>query len=347
MSTTVTVIIPTFNTERFLKDTIASVVGQDYRPIEVVVVDDGSSDNTVALARKLLAEAALPHHVFTALNGGQNIARNIGLGIATGELIKFLDHDDVLPPWAIRTQVEALEASGADLLMGSIERFNGEKADEFFAGKSATPPMPASEPVETGHPIETVEKFGPTFNEILVRAELIRKAGGFCPRLGTCEEFHLFGRIALTTPDVRICYQAEPAVLYKRCFDGSLAVRYRKENSTVRNWGLAACEELARDILKQGGGLDQPWKETILDKLYLGAMTCYRDGLRGQALGAIETWSKAGRSLPSFQPAFHERLHRLLGFGAAERLLERVRRLRDRVLGRSPSQEPSSSGSTR
>ena len=284
----VSIIIPTFNAERFLKDTIGSVVGQDYRPIEVVVVDDGSTDGTVELARTLLAEAALPHHVFTAVNGGQNIARNIGLGIVSGDLVKFLDHDDVLPPWAIRTQVEALEESSADLLIGSIERFDGEKAEAFFAQKPSSAPMPPSVPVETGHPIKTAENYGLTFNEVLVRAELVRKAGGFCPRLGTCEEFHLLGRIALTSPGLRLCYQAEPPVLYKRCFEGSLAVRYRRENSTVRNWGLAACEELARDILREGSGLDAPWKEVIFDKLYIGAMTCYRDGLRGQALTAVE-----------------------------------------------------------
>ncbi len=329
MPSTVSIIIPTYNTEKFLAETLNSVIDQDYRPIEVVVVDDGSTDQTVALARKILAASALPHHIFTAINGGQNVARNIGLGLATGDLIKFLDHDDILPPWAIQTQVTALEESGADLLIGSIERFDDKDAESFLAERASEDPPPPTTPIDPGHPLSTARKYGPTFNEALVKSKVIRAAGGFSPKLGTCEEFNLLGRISLLTPAAELRYQETPVVLYKRCFEGSLAIRYRNENSTVRNWSLAASEELAREAIKEEIEITGPWKDVVFDGLYWTATASYRDGLQGHALSAIEVWKKAGLPVPKLTPAYHDFLHRLFGFRNAEQILGAVRTLRN------------------
>ncbi len=105
---TVSVIIPAFNAEVFIAETLDSVVGQSYPSLEVFVVDDGSSDNTVAIARTYEERGVM---VFVQENCGACRARNIGLSKSTGKYIQFLDADDVLSEDKIEKQVAVLEQS--------------------------------------------------------------------------------------------------------------------------------------------------------------------------------------------------------------------------------------------
>jgi glycosyltransferase involved in cell wall biosynthesis len=101
---TVTVVIPCFNQARYLPDAIRSVFAQSHPPIECIVVDDGSTDETSALA------AAHGTRVIRQANRGVSEARNAGLLAARGELIVFLDADDVLLPDALARGADALAA---------------------------------------------------------------------------------------------------------------------------------------------------------------------------------------------------------------------------------------------
>lgn len=89
----VSAVIPAYNAERFISETIHSVLAQTYEIAEIIVVDDGSSDRTAEVA------AGFPRtHVIRQPNGGQAAARNTGIRAASGEWIAFLDHDDVWLP---------------------------------------------------------------------------------------------------------------------------------------------------------------------------------------------------------------------------------------------------------
>lgn len=100
----VSVIVPVYNGERYLDATLRSIYAQDYRPIEVLVVDDGSTDGTAAVAR------AFPEvRYFHRRNGGPAAARNTGLEHAQGELIAFLDADDLWLPGKLTLQVRYLQ----------------------------------------------------------------------------------------------------------------------------------------------------------------------------------------------------------------------------------------------
>ena len=103
----VSVAIPCFNQARFLNDAIASVRQQRYAPVEVVVVDDGSTDETGQIA------AAAGVHVSRQRNAGLSAARNAGLKMARGEFIVFLDADDELLPDAVESGVELLQRRSA------------------------------------------------------------------------------------------------------------------------------------------------------------------------------------------------------------------------------------------
>jgi glycosyltransferase involved in cell wall biosynthesis len=101
----VSVAIPCFNQARFLKDAISSVRRQRYAPVEIVVVDDGSTDESARIA------AAAGVRLARQGNAGLSAARNAGLKMARGEFIVFLDADDELLPDAVESGVELLQRS--------------------------------------------------------------------------------------------------------------------------------------------------------------------------------------------------------------------------------------------
>jgi len=99
----VSAVIPVYNGERYLYDAIESVRKQTYTPIEIIVVDDGSSDTSADVARRFDDV-----HLVTQENAGAASARNKGVQESNGELIAFLDHDDCWDPDKTALQVEHL-----------------------------------------------------------------------------------------------------------------------------------------------------------------------------------------------------------------------------------------------
>jgi glycosyltransferase involved in cell wall biosynthesis len=108
--TLVSVVMPVYNGERFVSRTLASALGQTYRPIEVIVVDDGSTDQT-----PIIVEAAAGRdsriRLFRRKNSGVATARNFGIQQARGPLIATLDSDDLWHPEKIARQVGVMQAS--------------------------------------------------------------------------------------------------------------------------------------------------------------------------------------------------------------------------------------------
>lgn len=104
----VSTVIPVFNRAAMLLGAVHSVLAQDLRPIEIVIVDDGSTDDTGGVCEELVAAYPEFIRVIHQENGGAGAAREAGRRIATGEFIQFLDSDDRLLPGKFSSQVEAL-----------------------------------------------------------------------------------------------------------------------------------------------------------------------------------------------------------------------------------------------
>jgi glycosyltransferase involved in cell wall biosynthesis len=96
----VSILIPSFNAERWIKQTLESAIGQDYSRIEVVVFDDGSTDRTLEILKTFDSRVL---RVFVQSNSGGPAARNTALAHAQG--IQWLDHDDILETNKIRSQM--------------------------------------------------------------------------------------------------------------------------------------------------------------------------------------------------------------------------------------------------
>jgi Glycosyltransferases involved in cell wall biogenesis len=106
----VSTIIPVHNRAALLRDAVASVLAQTYRPIEVILVDDGSTDQTVQVCDAFAAEHPQEIRVIHQANTGPGLAREAGRRIARGEFIQYLDSDDVLLPVKFERQVAGLNA---------------------------------------------------------------------------------------------------------------------------------------------------------------------------------------------------------------------------------------------
>jgi len=106
----VSAIVPVYNRPGGLREAVDSILGQSYRPIEVVIVDDGSTDETPAVAERLFGEHPGIVRVVRQANAGPGAARETGRRLARGELVQYLDSDDLLLPLKYERQVAALRA---------------------------------------------------------------------------------------------------------------------------------------------------------------------------------------------------------------------------------------------
>jgi glycosyltransferase involved in cell wall biosynthesis len=130
VSPLVSVVIPVFNGERFLREAVQSVLSQKHSPLEVIIVDDGSTDGTENVARGLPAPVRYLHQT----NQGPAAARNRGIEQAQGSLIAFADADDLWPPDKLELQLPCLITDPAiEIVIGRIQQvlLGQTQAEEF------------------------------------------------------------------------------------------------------------------------------------------------------------------------------------------------------------------------
>ena len=120
------VVVPAYQVEAWLEGALDSILGQSYRDLEVIVVDDGSSDGTGEVAERVAARDPRVQVLHQA-NAGLGGARATGVQHATGELLAFADSDDVVLPEAYTRLVASLDATGSDLAIGAVERLRGSE----------------------------------------------------------------------------------------------------------------------------------------------------------------------------------------------------------------------------
>ncbi|WP_188893748.1 bifunctional glycosyltransferase/CDP-glycerol:glycerophosphate glycerophosphotransferase [Microlunatus endophyticus] len=123
----VSIIIPIYNVEEYVGECLTSIVGQSYRKLEIIVVDDGSTDGSARIARGY-ARWDPRIRIIRQANRGLGGARNAGIAIARGRYLCFADSDDILPPNSIELMVRSLQRSGSDFAVGAPWRIaNGRK----------------------------------------------------------------------------------------------------------------------------------------------------------------------------------------------------------------------------
>ena len=134
----VSIITPAFNAEEFLSGTVESVKSQTFKDWELIIVDDCSTDNTLEIARTCAEADKRIRVVKTECNGGVSAARNLGLSIATGDYIAFLDSDDLWAPQKLEKQIQFMLENDCTLSYTDFQKFDsstGEKGKIIKAPK--------------------------------------------------------------------------------------------------------------------------------------------------------------------------------------------------------------------
>ena len=200
----VDVIIPAYNAAQTIEATLRSVLSQTLLPGQVIVVDDGSDDETGSLA---MAMGGLVK-VIRQPNGGQGSPRNLGLLASDATILVFLDADDLLLPNALETlQAALIERPECLLAFCRVQLFTDADAPSF----------PAVSPLDAGGQVWSRlvwRNFIRTTGCVMMRRGALVEAGGWdaCRQMQGCEDWDLWLRLAELTPFAKV---AEPLLLYR------------------------------------------------------------------------------------------------------------------------------------
>ena len=143
----VSVIVPTYNNEARIEKTLRSIIAQDYPNIEIIVVNDVSTDSTATIARRVLTAWGGQFKVIDrSVNGGQSASRNTGLNLAQGQYVIFFDHDDLAEKNYISRLCSEAEGTGADLVFCGFKIYHeGKNRYEEFPIKLSSPLQSAND----------------------------------------------------------------------------------------------------------------------------------------------------------------------------------------------------------
>jgi glycosyltransferase involved in cell wall biosynthesis len=201
MQPLVSIIIPVFNAEKTLAQTIDSALTQTYENFEIIVVDDGSTDGSFNIAEQFIAHGV---RLLSQPNNGASSARNHGLRVSSGDFIQFLDADDVLHPKKIECQVRtARKYTNLHLIGGIWRRFDYDISKPYL-------PMPYT------------EKETKIFDNVqwlidrpymiphvwLVSKELIGLAGEWNEKLSFNDDGEFFYRVIAASAEIIIDHEA-------------------------------------------------------------------------------------------------------------------------------------------
>ena len=226
MPALVSILIPCYNAERWLPETLDSACAQTWPHREIIVVDDGSDDHSVAIARRYKASGV---KVIEQPHRGASAARNAALAVAQGEYIQYLDADDLLAPDKLVLQlVEAIESQAHFAFCGTWTRFTQSPADADFAPQPLSADLP---PVEwLLLKFENNRMMHPA--AWLIPRSLATAAGPWNESLSLDDDGEYFTRVVLASKGVRCCHDA--VSYYRSRLPGSLS-----SSSTDEAWASA------------------------------------------------------------------------------------------------------------
>ncbi|PSB59038.1 glycosyltransferase family 2 protein [Chamaesiphon polymorphus] len=198
----VSIVIPCYNGETFVKEAIDSALGQTYSNLEVIVINDGSTDRSLEIIESFGGKIQIE----STINQGVQLTRNKGLELATGDYIKFLDSDDVLLPDCIEKQV----ARSVQLPLDSKSIVYGD-VDWTDSQLQTIPGYPSQAQPSDLDPVAAIMSYSPLTSCPLHNRKYLLEVGGFDPFLVNRHENDLHLRLVLA--GVQFVY--DPCLVYK------------------------------------------------------------------------------------------------------------------------------------
>ena len=195
MDSLVTVVIPAHNSRRYIVPALDSILVQKHRPIEIVVVDDGSTDATAEMVRGYAPEV----RIIKQEQRGHPAARNAGIRAGRGEFLAFLDHDDLWSPDKLELQIASFERNPAlELVFGHIQNF-------------FTPEMPDEECKRLAVPLQPLP--GLLQGAMLARRQSFDRVGPFSEERSVGDFLDWYGRAMVAQVKVEMIPET---VVYRR-----------------------------------------------------------------------------------------------------------------------------------
>lgn len=247
MTPLISIIIPAYNAEAWVAAAIESALAQTAVEKEIIVINDGSQDNTSGIARQFVAQDV---RIVDQPNRGASAARNHGLRLASGEYIQYLDADDLLAPDKLARQAEVLRQQGPDVLAScSWGRFSSDPAQAEFTPQAVAAARTGIEFLQLHY--ETGSMMQP--GAWLASRQLLDRAGPWDESLSLNDDGEYFARVMLTAsrlvhvPDARCYYRSgQPGSLSRRTDRAALDSLFRSVELTIRH--LRAADASARTV---------------------------------------------------------------------------------------------------
>ncbi|MCB0792004.1 MAG: glycosyltransferase family 2 protein [Flavobacteriales bacterium] len=307
----VSVIIPCHNVEAHIDRALASAMAQTHPDIEVVCVDDGSTDGTAAILHRWSAEASRPIRVLQQENRGASAARNRGMAECDGPWIQFLDADDAIAPGKVARQVALVEAHpDTDLVVGDYE--------SVMPNGLLLPALALYDRAWMGL-IKT--RLGTTSANLWKR-EAVAAAGGWPEDLRSSQDYALM--FHMLRHGARVVWDRVIGTEVLKRPSGSIS-----QTSVHANWGRYVA---LRRAMKEHLAATDPvrYKEEIATLEQYIFMALRIMAVKDRRAAVAEFRRSIGRGfVPEVGRAITERyvlLYKLLGFAGAERLLEVIGR---------------------
>lgn len=200
---TISVIIPAYNAERTILETITSVQQQTFSDFEIIVINDGSTDRTLELLESIKDERI---KIFSYENGGLAAARNRGISHATGEFIAFLDADDMWTADKLELQLLALQKHPEAGVVYSWSQFMDEKGKLTYV---------VDDRLIEGYVYEKllINNFLNNGSCVLIRRQAIESVGEFDSACKGCEDWDFYLRLAV---DWHFVLVPKPQIIYRQ-----------------------------------------------------------------------------------------------------------------------------------
>jgi glycosyltransferase involved in cell wall biosynthesis len=258
----ISVVIPTYNRAQRVQVALASVLAQTYREIEVIIVDDGSTDDTrEAIARAISRsnDGARRIRYFYQANQGPSLARNRGIAEARGKWIAFLDSDDDWLPEKLELQMRALQGLGGQCEACFTDaRMVNDRGMDTTSFRAFNRKYKEPVGIDRGAVQSLAKSFcGFWISTLLARIEAVRKIAGFDPEIPCHEDHDFYFRLSLATP---LAYINKPLVRTDRSASPS--------GSTSRPWDswrvrLAATQLMFEKWKRLGAAVPLGVRKTI------------------------------------------------------------------------------------
>ncbi len=300
----VTVGIPSFNAARWIAEAIRSALDQREVEVEVIVVDDGSSDDSAAIARNFGERVK----VIEGGHEGANHARNLVLQNATGEWLQFLDADDCLEPAKVITQLrEANDGRDADVIYSPVWTETWSAASSSRTASESSP--------EADIFTQWIRWHIPQTGGALWRRDALLRVGGWKEGQPCCQEHELYLRALIAR--LRFVFAPTPGAVYRIWSEETLC---RKDPLLVIRVRTALMDTL-RAHLAEKNLLTETHRREIGRACFEMARTFAQHDLAGAAAYHRERKAK-GLLHPAgpAAPRIYRVLHALLGFRTAEKI---------------------------